>query len=277
MPEAEWGNAFAAASRSAMAVYEEVLVPRMFVPWGDLLLDELRLSAGDTVLDVACGPGPVTRMAAGRVGVAGKVIGCDISAAMLAIARSKPTMADAGPIEYMEASAEQLPVASQSADAVSCQQGLQFFPDRPAALLEMRRILAPAGQLAVSVWAGIEQCPPFAAVQAALRDAAGPDFAERFQAGPWGMPGEEELRGLLEEAGFTEVRVKTAVLPVTFEGGAAQLLSTLATAPLATELESLPAERRDRLVNAFAEAVQPLLDGGQVRSHLTSHIATARR
>jgi ubiquinone/menaquinone biosynthesis C-methylase UbiE len=75
-----------------MSVYERVTVPRLFARWAELLLDELALVAGEAVLDVACGPGSVTRRAAARVGPSGRVVGCDLSPAMLAIAGAKPAV-----------------------------------------------------------------------------------------------------------------------------------------------------------------------------------------
>src|SRR5450755_3095606 len=79
----EWGASFASASTSAMSFYDEIMVPRMFDPWAELLLDQVSLLSGEAVLDVACGPGTVTRHAARRVGPTGRVTGCDLSPAML--------------------------------------------------------------------------------------------------------------------------------------------------------------------------------------------------
>src|SRR5437870_3406876 len=78
-----------------MRVYDEVFVPRMFTPWAELLLDEIALRAGEAVLDVATGPGTVARVAAQRVGSSGHVHACDLSPAMLALARSKGGSAQA--------------------------------------------------------------------------------------------------------------------------------------------------------------------------------------
>ena len=69
------------------------MVPRLFQPWADLLLDQVGLQAGEVLLDVACGPGTVTRRAAARLGPSGRVTGCDVSPAMLALARSRPAAA----------------------------------------------------------------------------------------------------------------------------------------------------------------------------------------
>jgi len=71
-------------------------------------------------------------------------VGLDISPAMLAVAR---TTTDDPQVEWREASALALPLPDSTFDAVLCQQGLQFFPDRVEGLREMRRVLRPGGRL----------------------------------------------------------------------------------------------------------------------------------
>jgi ubiquinone/menaquinone biosynthesis C-methylase UbiE len=267
-----WSESFGTAAQSSMHVYEDVMVPRMFTPWAELLLDELGLAAGESVLDVACGPGSVARMAAARVGVDGRVVGCDLSPAMLAIAAAKPAVVGGSQIEYHEASAERLPIDDGAFDVVTCQQGLQFMPDRPAALAEMRRALRPGGRLGIAVWSEIDRSPALRALADALEEVAGAQLAERYSAGPWGFPDGERLAELLEQAGFDEVSVSRRTLPVTFEGGAAQVISTLAATPLAGEIDRLSPDRRDRLVELVADAT----GGGPISSQLESNLALAR-
>jgi ubiquinone/menaquinone biosynthesis C-methylase UbiE len=116
---------------------------------GVLLLDDCELQKGATVLDVATGPGTVARLAAKRIWPGGRVVATDISRPMLDVARSKPSFR--APIMYLESPAAPLAVESAAFDVVVCQQGLQFFPDRTAALGEMRRALKPGGRLAIAV------------------------------------------------------------------------------------------------------------------------------
>jgi SAM-dependent methyltransferase len=276
-PAGVWSAAFASAPRSAMDVYADVMVPRMFEPWGRELLSELAPLAGAAVIDVACGPGTVARLAAAQSGPAGRVTGCDLSPAMLAIAESSEPVADGAPIDYVEAPADRLPVADASFDVATCQQGLQFSSDRLAALAEMRRALRPGGRIGVAVWKRIEESPPFAVLAEAIREVAGDELAKRYAGGPWGLPLADDLRTLLHRAGFEDVRVADRVLPVSFEGGPAQLAATLAAAGVASELEALPPRDKERLEAAVAELSRPLMDDGELRSQLASHLAIARR
>jgi ubiquinone/menaquinone biosynthesis C-methylase UbiE len=256
-----------------MQLYDELMVPRLFGPWGRLLVDQLAIGPGEAVLDVACGPGAATRLAAERVGGAGRVTGCDLSGAMLAVARAKKPVRGGAAITYLEGPADQLPVEDGAFDVAICQQGLQFFPDRRAALGEMRRALRPGGRVGIAVWAEIDRSPAFWAVWKGVEEVVGAEPAARYRGGPFGFPDGELLGEELESAGFQDVRVPRHVLPVRFEEGPAQLLATLATTPLAADIAQLSAEQKQRLVGAVARRT----GDGPVESHVEANVALARR
>ena len=88
--------------------YERNLVPIVFAPWADELVDTAALHQGDRVLDVACGTGIVARIAARKLGNTGSVIGLDASAPMITVARAAAT-AEGIAVEWREASAVELP------------------------------------------------------------------------------------------------------------------------------------------------------------------------
>jgi SAM-dependent methyltransferase len=271
----EWGASFAKASTSAMSFYDEILVPRWFDPWARLLLDKMNPESGQTVLDVACGPGTVTRLAAQRVGPTGRVTGCDLSPAMLELARSKNPIDASAPIDYLECSADALGVADEVFDLVTCQQGLQSFPNRRAALAEMRRALRPGGKLGIAVWCSIEDCPPFLALANALEQVLGSEVADAYKGGPWGLADSASLVQLATDGGFTNVEVRRYELPVVFDGGPGQLLLTLRATSVAATLVQLPEAKRTALATALEETSREITVNGIVRSHTASHILTA--
>lgn len=255
--------------------YEEVLVSRLFEPWALLLLDECNLRPNTIVLDVATGPGTVARLAAKRIGPSGRVVATDISRPMLDVANSKPSLPDSAPITYIESPAAPLGVESAAFDFVVCQQGLQFFPDRLAALSEMRRALKPGGgQLAIATWSHIKDNAFYAALHAALRESVPGDLADRLLA-PFSGPDVKVLRNTVEAAGFQDSRVRSATLPLTFEGGIAQATKALAATPLAPSLASLPAGTQLKLNAAIGAHLAPLLIDGKVSANMTSNIAIA--
>jgi ubiquinone/menaquinone biosynthesis C-methylase UbiE len=114
-------------------------------------VDRVGLHASDRVLDAACGTGVVARVAAERVGDGRRVVGVDVNSAMVEVARARLPQ-----LEWREASVSELPFADDEFDVVCCQLGLQFVPDRPAALSETRRVLAPGGRFGASVYSSIK-------------------------------------------------------------------------------------------------------------------------
>lgn len=256
-------------------VYEDLLAARMFEPWAERLLDQVGASAGQDVIDIACGTGSVARLAAARVGETGSVVGTDLSATMLAIARGKPPVEGGPPICYRECPADALDVADTGFDLVICQHGLQFFPDRRGALLEMRRVARPGARLGLAVWSEIDLCPPLAGLANALEEVLGGEAADGFRSGPWGFPDPDLLRVEIEAAGFSDVRVVVESLPITFEGGAEQLLATVAAAPVGEAVAALGPDGRADLVRAVEREVASIVEEGVIRSHTTSNTALA--
>lgn len=273
----EWSASFAKASTGAMSFYDEIMVPRLFEPWAQLLLDKLNPESGGAVLDVACGPGTVSRLAAQRVGPKGRVTGCDVSPAMLDLARSKASTEESAPIEYLQCSADALGVPDDTFDLATCQQGLQFFTDRPLALAEMHRVLRPGGRLGISVWCAVEDCPPFLALANALEEVLGTEVADTYKGGPWGFGDAAALARLANEAEFSDVEVRRYELPVVFEGGPGQLFLTLHAASVATTLAQLSDADQQALAAAVEKASRHITVNGVVHSHAASHILTATR
>lgn len=270
---ADWSASFGAAPAEAMAAYDDIFVPRLFTPMAEVLLDELQVQPGDRVLDVACGPGSVSLLAVRR---GARVTACDLSPAMLDIAKGKP---NAAAVEWVESPAAPLAgIPGESYDVATCQQGLQFFPDRVAALAEMGRALVPGGRVAVAVWTSIDRSPGFAALADAVEEVLGAEVAATYRGGPWGLSDADALAGLLQDAGFEDVRIVERTTTSTFEGGAAQWVRTLAAAAVAPDVAALSPGRYDELVAAAARHMAPFTDDeGAVTTQYSTNIALGRR
>jgi ubiquinone/menaquinone biosynthesis C-methylase UbiE len=185
--------------------YERYFVPAIGAPLAADLVDAAALSPGERVLDVACGTGVVTRLAAERVGDTGRVAGSDINPAMLEVARSA---APAGnPIEWHEADAESLPHAEESFDAVLCQMGLQFVANKLAALREMRRVLVPGGRAVLNLPGPAPG--PMSAFAAALARHVTAEAAS-FVHLVFSLYDPNELRDMMSDAGFRDIDVRRA-------------------------------------------------------------------
>ena len=248
----------------AAQAYERYLVPAFFGPFADRLVELAAPRAGDRALDVACGTGIVARRIAPRVAT---VAGVDSNPGMIEVAR-----AVAPSFEWWAAEAGAMPLPDASFDLVLCQQGLQFFPDRAAALAEMRRVLAPGGRLAISAWRAAEHNPGWLRLAEALDRHAGAE-AGAIMRRPFAL-GAYELRDLLGGAGFAGVAVRIRIEPVRFPSAEALLQRQQAASPLAGPLSALAAGARAALVRDFTAALEPYADDDGVCFPMETHIVT---
>jgi SAM-dependent methyltransferase len=194
---------------------------------------------------------------------------------MLESARSHAPDSGAAPIEYRLCPADALAVDDGEAHGVTCQHGLQFFPDRVAALSEMRRITRADGRLAVALWAPIEQSPIFAALAYGVGAVLGAEVAAAYRRGPWALTDPDELRSLAVQAGWREVTVEPRELPIEF-AGPAQLVASLGITPLAARLTALDAAGRRDLIDAVCHGLGAALDDdGAVRSSTAAQFLLA--
>jgi len=197
-------------SGNAAEMYERYVVPYLLGPWAPGLVERAALQPGDCVLDVACGTGVVARLAAQKVGTTGRVTGLDLNPGMLAVARALRPLPGA-PITWVECSAVAMQLAHATFDVVLCQQGLQFFPDRSAALREMHRVLRPGGRLVLSVWK--KASPYTTAMREVVERHIGPEAAARLSA-TTGLGDAEALHRLLVDAGFSDVHIRPSVMTI---------------------------------------------------------------
>lgn len=251
--------------------YDQFLVPRLFTPWAEALVQVVAPGRGVRALDVACGPGTVARVLAKSLGPAGVVAACDASPAMIAVAESKPPVEDGAPIAYTLSPAVPLPYPDQSFDVVTCQQGLQFFPDARAALGEMRRVLKPRGTMGSSVWCPAEDCSVFYAFQQALRMAGLGDLAD-FMNIPFPRWTGADLAGRAREVGFQSAGAVDETRELIFEGGIGQVLRAFTGTPIGPMLARLTADQAAGLADAAARTFAPLVVDGAVRGPMRSWV-----
>ncbi|HMA41323.1 MAG TPA: methyltransferase domain-containing protein [Gemmatimonadales bacterium] len=256
-------------SGSAPENYERYFVPQIGAPLAADLLEIAALRPGERVLDVACGTGIVTRLAAQRVGNSGMVAGLDVNAGMLAVARSVASPAGAE-IRWYETSAEAIPLPEETFDVVVCQLGLQFVPDKGAAVREMWRVLVPEGRLIISVAA---PNPVFEIMDQALRRHVGPAAAAFVQL-VFSLHDPDEIERLFGDAGLRKVAVgrsgRTLRLPPPEEF----LWQYIHSTPLAGTTGQLADGRRAALEREVVARWQPWLEEGALTYHQDVIVAT---
>ena len=247
---------------------------RLFEPLASVLLDAVDLKTGESVLDVACGPGSVTRLAARRVGVTGRVAGCDISPDMIAVARSKEVEERSAAIEYAVSPADALPFGDATFDAITCQQGLQFFPDKVAALSEMRRVVRPGGRTGIVVFRPPDGARFFTTLRDALR-RSGVAEVDALPSGPFEYGSVLDLRGDLAAAGFGSVTVEERVVPVIFDVVDAAVAAVRGT-PFGPILAGSGPEAAAAFEKEARSALARFADGEVVRIDQHCNLAIAR-
>jgi SAM-dependent methyltransferase len=156
---------------SVPELYDRHLVPLIFDPYADEVVARLQDLHLGSILEVAAGTGVVTRAMASRLPASVSITATDLSQPMIDHARSVGT---SRPVVWQAADVMDLPFADAAFDAVVCQFGVMFFPDRPAAFAEVARVLRPGGVFLFTVWGAIEH-NEFAAV---VSEAVGALFAD---------------------------------------------------------------------------------------------------
>jgi SAM-dependent methyltransferase len=259
-------------THEAAHLYERVAARHILGPWAASLVDAARVAEGERVLDLACGTGVVARIAARRAGPRGQVTGVDLNAGMIAVARSLPAP-EGAPLEWLEGSALAIPLADSSVGVVLCQQGLQFFPDKPLAMREMRRVLDRGGRLALSVWSGIGIYN--SAVGEALARFVGEAIAARFCASR-DVPARQDLEQLAGAAGFADLSVRVSRMNIHLPRLDRFVLEHLAGTPLAASLAAIDDEARGNIGASVAQALRRFDHGDGVTYPEEIHVLTAR-
>jgi ubiquinone/menaquinone biosynthesis C-methylase UbiE len=255
------------------SLYERFLVGPLFQPWARQLVERAAPANGERVLDVACGTGIVARTARARLGPAALIVGVDVSPPMLAIAREV-----APDIQWRLGDATNLPLAvGERFDVAFCQQGLQFIPDRPAAVREFRRALARGGRLVVATWRPDVEIPIFPQLRAVAERHVGPIADQRHA-----FADAAALTSLLSDAGFTDVQVQTLADTTRFDDGPLfARLNTMALMGMSPAAKAMAEPARAELVTTIVEeCVQQVLpryaDGTGIAFANCANVATGR-
>ena len=247
-------------SGNAAQRYEQYATPYYMAPWVPELLDRAKLRQGERVLDLACGTGVVARHAVARVGASGRVTGLDFNAVMLAVARATP-LPPGTAIDWVEGSAVAMDFADAAFDVVLCQQGLQFFPDRFAALREVRRVLVPGGRALFSLWKSTN--PYNIAVADAIEQYISAEIAAKYRAARV-VPDADALQRMMVESGFHAVEVRPQTLIVQLPQIENFVLGHLSSSPVADALAAMSEARRVAFAGHIKNALRPYAQGDGV-------------
>jgi ubiquinone/menaquinone biosynthesis C-methylase UbiE len=233
----------AAAYNAAADCYDE---PANFFweRFGRATIERLRPSTGSRVLDVCCGSGGSALPAAEMVGPYGSVLGIDLAARLLELARAKAAAAGLRNTEFRVGDILDLQLPESQFDAAVCVFGIFFVPDMPAAIRALWHVLRPGGRLAITTWGPRFFEPATTAFWSSVREVR-PDLYKGFN--PWDrICDPASLRALLEEGGIEDAEVVAEAGTHPIESPQAWWSAILGSGYRGT-LEQMDATDRDRV------------------------------
>jgi len=253
-------------------LYETYLVPLIFEPYAADLANRLASRPVAHVLEVAAGTGVVTRAMASALPESVSIVATDLSQQMLDHAS---TLGTRRAVEWRHADAMHLPFHDGAFDAVVCQFGVMFFPDRSRAYAEVRRVLRSGGVYIFNVWDRIEENEFADTVTTALE----PLFAEdppRFLARtPHGYYDHETIQRDLAKGGFTaSPQIATLAARSRATSSRIPAIAYCQGTPLRNEIEARDASRLGEVTDVAAEAIALRFGHGAVDGKIQAHIVS---
>jgi len=260
---------------SVPKIYDEYLVPLIFEPYAVDLAQRLVARPLGRVLEIAAGTGVVTRALANALPANVSIVATDLNQAMLDQAEAIGTKRA---VEWRQADAMQLPFGDNTYDAVICQFGVMFFPDKAKAFAEARRVLKPGGVFIFNAWDRIEE-NEFADVVTTAVAALFPGDPPRFLARtPHGYHDPRTIEADLANGGFAAApRIDTVTARSRAASPRMPAVAYCQGTPLRNEIEARDAARLGEATDAAAQAVAGRFGRGAVDGKIQAHVITIER
>jgi len=252
--------------------YDRGMGATLFAPYAADLAVRLAGIHG-RLLETAAGTGIVTAvLAAALPGVA--IVATDLNQPMLDHAASKPGL---GRVQFQQADAQNLPFGDQEFDAVVCQFGVMFFPDRPAAYREARRVLKPGGRFLFNVWGSISDNPLMSSATMGLSRRYPQQQTWFMERTPCSYHDPAAIRADLAAAGFADCRIETLDLR-----GPVASVPALATgfcqgSPMRGEIEALDPSGLEQATEAAAAAIAERFGDGPFEAPMRALVIETNR
>ncbi len=250
---------------------EDERMARLLRPITLALLDKLQPVAGIQALDIGCGGGSQTLLLAERLGEQGRVLGIDISAPLLDVAKAK--LAEARPastaVDFLQADAAVNDFEPASVDLLFSRFGVMFFDDPVAAFRNLRGALRDTGKVGFCCWRSLRDntwaWEPF---KAALAHVSPPEAPDPHAPGPFALADPERCRDILQQAGFSEISMEPFSTEMVFgeAAGLRQNVEDLASiGPISRLLAEQEPETVARVLDSITESLAPYYQGDALR------------
>jgi SAM-dependent methyltransferase len=244
---------------------------------GDAAISALAPAPGESVLDVGCGPGTTTVALARRVGPNGRVVGIDISAPLLAVARQRAV--DVANVAFVEADAQTATPPGVPFTASFSRFGVMFFDQPDAAFANLYRATSPGGRLAFACWGPVDDNPWFLAPMMAVMGVPGLDLPPPpgpEDPGPFALSDTDRVRRILATGGWRDIDIRSYTDEIVDDLDG-RVAFNLRQGPAARALRGASDEVRESATTRIRDALAAHLVGGQVRLRRSAWIVTARR
>jgi ubiquinone/menaquinone biosynthesis C-methylase UbiE len=256
-------------------IYDRFLVPLIFESYALDLAKRLAQAKPKAVLETAAGTGVLTRAMAAQLPAETHIVATDLNQPMLD--RAKARQPDHRRVEWRQADALALPFDDRSFDAVACQFGVMFFPDKVQGYKEALRVLKPGGRFLFNVWDKISENEFVDTLTQALAKVF-PDDPPRFMARtPHGYHDPDRIRDDLKSAGLTNVSIE----PVDAKSRAASPIDAATGycqgSPLRSEIEARDATGLQEATNQAAHALAARFGNGPIEGRIRAFVITAIR
>ena len=257
---------------SVPKIYETYLVPLIFEPYATDLVNRLSSRGLSRVLEIAAGTGVVTRALASALNEDVSIVATDLNQAMLDQASVVGTKRR---VDWRQADAMQLPFPDGAFDAVVCQFGVMFFPDKPKAFSEARRVLRPGGAFVFNVWDRITE-NEFADTVTTALESVFPEDPPRFLARtPHGYYDRPTIEGDLARGGFSKsAQIATVAARSRAESPRVPAIAYCQGTPLRNEIEARDAKRLDEATDISAKAIAQRFESRAVDGKIQAHVVT---
>ncbi|HTS24114.1 MAG TPA: class I SAM-dependent methyltransferase [Casimicrobiaceae bacterium] len=253
-------------------IYDGYLVPLIFRPYAEDLARRVAAGTPRDVLEIAAGTGALTRALAASLAKGTRIVGTDLNPGMLDQAEAVGT---AYPVEWRPADAMLLPFADETFDAVVCQFGAMFFPDRAKAFGEARRVLRPGGAFLFNVWDRIEDNEFADAVTTAL-EARFPRDPPRFLARtPHGYHDKAVIAADLARGGFRGTpAIATVARRSRADSPRVPAMAYCQGTPLRSEIEARDAAGLGAATDAAERELARRFGSGAVDGKIQAHVVS---
>lgn len=261
-------------SGSIPAAYDRYLGPLLFQPYAEDLAARLEVKENGSVLELACGTGILTRVLRSRLPSTVKLTATDLNEPMFQHAAAKFDKDEA--VQWQQADACSLPFGDGMFDAVVCQFGIMFVPDKAVAVREAHRVLKPNGVFLFNVWDAMEHNKLGQLTHRTIASYFDKDPPAFYEV-PFGYHDQEEIKRVLELAGFRDI-ITDVVAKVSVATRAEDAATGLVEGnPVAVAITERDPALLPVITNAVAQAITDRFGETNIRAPMRAIVVQARR